>query len=102
MKVVCTIGSQGLSDGRRFVRGDVYEVDDEIASTLILNGYAEECVIEEVVVDDGIVPEKVVDEVVDEVVDDTPEPETVVDDVVDDNAAPKTPEKSKKPKKNRR
>lgn len=100
MKVVCTIGSQGLSDGRRFSRGDVYEVDDETASTLILNGYAEECVIEEVVVDEVV--DAVVDVVVDEVVDDTPEPETVVDDVVDDNAAPKTPEKSKKPKKNRR
>lgn len=41
MKLVCTIGSQGLSDGRRFSRGDVYEVDDEIASTLVEAGYAQ-------------------------------------------------------------
>ena len=89
MNVLCTIGSQGLSDGRRFFRGDVYEVDDETASTLILNGYAEECVaIEEDVVDDIPEPEKVVDDVVDEVVDDTP--------------APKTSDKQKKPKKNKR
>lgn len=88
MKVVCTIGSQGLSDGRRFSRGDVYEVDDETASTLILNGYAEERVIEDVVADDNIVPEKVA--------------EDVVDDVVDDNAAPKTSDKPNKTKNKRR
>ena len=102
MKVVCTIGSQGLSDGRRFVRGDVYEVDDETASALILNGYAEECVIEEFVADDNIGPEKVVEDVVDVVVDDPPEPEKVVDDVVDDYAAPKTSDKPKKTKNKRR
>ena len=40
MKLVCTIGTQGLSDGRRFYRGDVYEVDDETASTAVKYGYA--------------------------------------------------------------
>lgn len=65
MKVVCTIGSQGLSDGRRFVRGDVYEVDDETASTLILNRNAEEYVAtEEVVVEEVVVEEVVKDETV--------------------------------------
>lgn len=39
--LVCTIGSQGFADGRRFHRGDVYEVDDEIASTLVEAGYAQ-------------------------------------------------------------
>ena len=40
MKLVCTIGTQGLSDGRVFQRGDVYEVDDETASTALASGYA--------------------------------------------------------------
>jgi len=80
MEVLCTIGSQGLSDGRRFFRGDVYEVDDEIASTLILNGYAER---------HGVVEETVADD-------------DVVKDVVDDTAAPKMPKKTKTSKHKRR
>ena len=40
MKLECTIGTQGLPDGRRIRRGDVYEVDDETASTLIDARYA--------------------------------------------------------------
>jgi len=40
MKLVCTIGTQGLSDGRRIHRGEVYEVDDETASTALASGYA--------------------------------------------------------------
>ena len=40
MKLVCTIGTQVFSDGRVFQRGDVYEVDDETASTAISQGYA--------------------------------------------------------------
>jgi len=64
MKLVCTIGTQGLSDGRRILRGEMYEVDDDTASTLIAHRYAE------VVVDDNAdaasvaaaVPEVVVDD----------------------------------------
>jgi len=41
MKLVCTIGTQGLSDGRMVSRGEVYEVDDELASTLVESGYAQ-------------------------------------------------------------
>ena len=40
MKLVCTIGTQGFSDGRRIHRGDVYEVDDDTASTALAAGYA--------------------------------------------------------------
>ncbi|NIA11293.1 MAG: hypothetical protein GWP10_16605 [Nitrospiraceae bacterium] len=54
-KLVCTIGTQGLSDGRRIHRGEVYEVDDEIASTLIAARYAKEYV-EPDVVDDVETP----------------------------------------------
>ena len=40
MKLECTIGTQGLSDGRIFSRGDVYETDDDTASVLVAAGYA--------------------------------------------------------------
>lgn len=40
MKLVCTIGTQGLPDGRLIQRGEVYEVDDETASTAISQRYA--------------------------------------------------------------
>jgi hypothetical protein len=58
MKLVCTIGTQGLPDGRRIPRGDVYEVDDETASTLIAAGYAKKYVapVAEVVADDVGIP----------------------------------------------
>ena len=53
MKLVCLIGTQGLPDGRRISRGDVYEVDDETASTLITARYAKEYA-EPTIVDDAI------------------------------------------------
>lgn len=40
MKLECTIGTQGMSDGRTFSRGDVYEVDDNVASALVATGNA--------------------------------------------------------------
>lgn len=41
MKLVCTIGTQGLAGGRMISRGEVYEVDDETASTIVEAGYAQ-------------------------------------------------------------
>ena len=41
MKLLCKIGTQGLSDGRRIKGGETYEVDDVTASTLVAAGYAE-------------------------------------------------------------
>lgn len=40
MELVCRIGTQGLPDGRVVSRGDIYEVDDDTASTLVAAGYA--------------------------------------------------------------
>ena len=42
MKLRCTIGTQKLRDGRRYGRGDEYEVDDKTAKILISQGYAKE------------------------------------------------------------
>lgn len=71
MKLVCTIGTQGLSDGRIVSRGEVYEVDAELAATFIASGNAQ--VAE---TDVPIIPVK--------------EPE-----VVDDVSAPKADKKKK-------
>ena len=62
MKLVCTIGTQGLSDGRRFSRGEVYEVDDDTASTLISARYAKAYVEPEVVVDDVVADAAIIEE----------------------------------------
>lgn len=40
MKLVCMIGTQGLQDGRQISRGEIYEVDDDTASTLVAARYA--------------------------------------------------------------
>ncbi|MHC1623458.1 MAG: hypothetical protein ACXQTR_02565 [Candidatus Methanospirareceae archaeon] len=41
MKLKCTIGTQGFSDGRIYHEGDEYELDDEVrAKMLIESGYA--------------------------------------------------------------
>lgn len=40
MKLVCMIGTQGLQDGRQVSRGEIYEVDDDTASTLVNARYA--------------------------------------------------------------
>lgn len=61
MKLECTIGTQGLSDGRRLHRGDVYEVDDEAASTLVDAGYAK-VFVEPIVESSSIVEPDVVGE----------------------------------------
>lgn len=43
MKLKCTIGTQGLSDGRTYHEGDEYELNDEAtAKVLIALGYAVE------------------------------------------------------------
>lgn len=79
MKLVCTIGTQGLPDGRRIHRGEVYEVDDETASTLIDARYATKYVepVAEVAKSVEDAPVVVEAEVVE--VPDAPEPEKKID-----------------------